>query len=78
MRTARRNEKSAGLAKRTGTTWSPEELAVANGIGVNTALQEGPPLKVAILQAYTPRKHCETDSGFAFESGDDARRNRSG
>ncbi len=56
VRTARSGEKSAGVAKRTGSTWSPEALAVANGIEVDTSFREGQPVKVAIPQAYTPRK----------------------
>ena len=55
VRTARSGEKSAGVAKRTGSTWSPEALAVANGIEVDTPFRKGLPLKVAIPQAYTPR-----------------------
>ena len=55
VRNARSGEKSAGVAKRTGSTWSPEALAVANGIEVDTPFRKGRPLKVAIPQAYTPR-----------------------
>ncbi len=56
VRTARSGEKSADIVKRTGSTASPEALAVSNGIDVDTVLQEGQLLKVAIPQAYTPRK----------------------
>ncbi len=55
VRTTRSGETPAGVAKRTGSTWSPEALAVANGIEVGAVLEEGRPLKVAIPQAYTPR-----------------------
>jgi predicted Zn-dependent protease len=56
-RTAQTGENPAGISKRTGSTWSPAEFAVANGIEVDTALEGGQPLKAAIPQAYTPRKH---------------------
>lgn len=54
-RSAQSGETAAGVAVRTGSTWSAEALAVANGIEMGTALQEGRSLKVAIPQAYTPR-----------------------
>ncbi len=55
VRTARRSETPERVAKRTGSTWSPEALAVANGIEVDTPFSEGEPVKVAIPQGYTPR-----------------------
>jgi predicted Zn-dependent protease len=55
VRAARSGEKSAAVAKRTGSTWGAEALAVANGIEVGTSLRDGQLLKVAIPQAYTQR-----------------------
>ena len=46
VRAARSGEKPAGVAKRTGSTSSPEALAVANGIEVDTLLREGQLLEV--------------------------------
>ena len=56
VRTARSGEKPDGIVERTGSTSSPEALAVSNGIEVDTVLREGQLLKVAIPQVYTPRK----------------------
>jgi len=56
VRTAHAGEKPAAIVKRTGSTWSPEAFAVANGIEIDTALRGGQLVKVAIPQPYTPRK----------------------
>jgi len=55
VQTARSGETPADVAKRTGSTWSSEELAVANGIEAGMSFQKGQPVKVAIAQPYTPR-----------------------
>ena len=55
VQTARSGETPEDVIKRTGSTWSPEALAVANGTEVATPFSEGEPVKVAIPQAYTPR-----------------------
>ena len=56
VRAARAGETSTTIAERTGSTWSPEALAVANGIDVDTHLKGGQLVKVAKPQSYTPRK----------------------
>lgn len=55
-RKAHPGENAASILKRTGSTWSPEAFAVANGIETDTKLKDGQLVKVAIPQPYTPRK----------------------
>lgn len=55
VREARAGETSAALAQRTASTWSAEQLAVANGVEFGAAFGSGQPIKVALPQAYTPR-----------------------
>ena len=43
------------VAKRTGSSWSAEQIAVANAIDAEQRLNDGRLLKVGIPQAYTPR-----------------------
>jgi predicted Zn-dependent protease len=44
----------AATLKRSESTWSPEEAAVANGIELDATLQAGAWLKVAVPQPYQP------------------------
>jgi len=55
-RRARSGENATSISKRLGSTWSPEEFAVANGIETDTKLSDGQLVKVAIPQPYTSRK----------------------
>ena len=52
LRSARPGETAEALAKRTGSTWSAAELAVANAVDAHTALEAGRRLKVALLEPY--------------------------
>ena len=56
VRKARSGENATSISERTGSTWSPEAFAVANGIETDTMLRNGQLVKVAIPQPYTPRK----------------------
>jgi predicted Zn-dependent protease len=53
---ARRGETIDALARRTRSAWSNEEIAVANGLSVGTALAEGQVIKVAVAEPYKPRR----------------------
>jgi predicted Zn-dependent protease len=55
VREARSAETPAAIAKRAGSTWSPEQLAVANAVDLGAAFRNGQPVKLAIPQPYTPR-----------------------
>jgi len=55
VRKARSGETTAALAKRTGSGWSAEQIAVANALQADTRLQAGKLMKVGISQAYTSR-----------------------
>ena len=46
---------AAALAKRTGSSWSAAQVAVANALEEDTRLRGGQLMKVGIPQAYTPR-----------------------
>lgn len=56
VRKARTGETPAALAKRAGSSWSAEQVAVANALEVDTRLRAGQLVKVGIPQAYTPRR----------------------
>jgi predicted Zn-dependent protease len=53
---ARAGETIEALAKRAGSAWSKEEIAVANGLAAADPLQEGQLLKVAVAEDYEPAK----------------------
>jgi predicted Zn-dependent protease len=55
VRKARSGEDAAALAKRTGSSWSAAQVAVANALEEDTRLRGGQLMKVGIPQAYTPR-----------------------
>ncbi len=55
VRAARAGETPAAIAKRTGSTWGAEEVAVANAVKVDAAFRGGQQVKLALPQAYTPR-----------------------
>jgi len=55
VRTARANETPADLAKRTGSSWKAERVAVANGVETADRFAAGWPVKVPLPQPYTPR-----------------------
>jgi len=44
------------LTARSRTPWSKEQVAVANGLAVQSALKEGQMVKVAIMETYEPGK----------------------
>jgi predicted Zn-dependent protease len=56
VRPARASETTAEIAKRLGSTWGPERVAVANDVETSSKLDAGWPVKVALPQAYTPRE----------------------
>ena len=51
---ARAGETLARLSARTGSTWTPREIAVANGLAENAALAAGQLVKVALPEPYRP------------------------
>jgi predicted Zn-dependent protease len=53
---ARAGETLDALARRTGSAWSKEEIAVANGLAAGTPLAEGQLIKVTNVQPYEPQK----------------------
>lgn len=55
VREARSGETPEKLTKRTASTWSTEQLAVANAVKTGEVLKAGQPMKVAISQPYTRR-----------------------
>ncbi|MDH4016180.1 MAG: M48 family metalloprotease [Actinomycetota bacterium] len=55
IREARSRETPAQLGKRVGSSWSDEQVAVANGVETSTRFSAGEPVKVGIEQRYTPR-----------------------
>jgi len=52
----RGGESIGELKQRTGSAWSVEEIAVANGLNLSDKLHEGQLLKVAKTEAYTPNR----------------------
>ena len=53
VRAGRKGETLEAFVERTGGSWSPEESAIANGLGDDTHLEGGQLLKVPISQRYT-------------------------
>jgi predicted Zn-dependent protease len=54
VRPGRRGESLEAFLERTKGTWSPEQTAIANGLGVDARLGSGQLLKLPISQRYTP------------------------
>ncbi|HTU02766.1 MAG TPA: M48 family metalloprotease, partial [Candidatus Sulfotelmatobacter sp.] len=54
--TARAGESLADLARRSRSVWSPEELAIANGLPADARLKAGQPIKVAVSEPYRDRR----------------------
>lgn len=52
VRQARQGESLEQLLERTGSVWTPEEAALANGIEVDAALRGEMPIKLAIPEPY--------------------------
>jgi len=52
----RGGESIGELKQRTGSAWSVEEIAVANGLNLSDKIHEGQLLKVAKTEAYTPNR----------------------
>jgi predicted Zn-dependent protease len=52
---AHRDETLGGLLGRSGSTWSPEVAAVANGVDAAAALPQGRLVKVAVSEPYASR-----------------------
>ena len=55
MRAARAGETPAEIAKRTGSSWNGEHVAVANEVELDDRFAAGFAVKVALPQAYTAR-----------------------
>jgi predicted Zn-dependent protease len=55
VRAARSRETPAAIAKRTGSTWGAENVAVANAVELDAAFPSGREVKLALPQAYTRR-----------------------
>ncbi|MCP5058431.1 MAG: M48 family metalloprotease [bacterium] len=53
VRTSRSQETASSLAKRTGSTWSAKELAVANGVEFEAHFFRGQSVKVAVPEPYS-------------------------
>ena len=53
---ARDGESLEALAERTGSTWEPAQIAVANALEDGARLREGQLVKVAVPQPYAPRE----------------------
>jgi len=49
---ARHGETIGDVVRRTGSAWSPEEAAVANGVAPGDVLASGQPVKVAMTEPY--------------------------
>ncbi len=54
-REARVGETPASIAERTGSSWKPEQVAVANAVEVGSAFGAGSLVKLSLPQPYTPR-----------------------
>ncbi len=54
--TARDGERPANIARRTGSVWSPDEIAVANGLAAAAPLAVGQAIKVAVPEPYRDRR----------------------
>jgi predicted Zn-dependent protease len=56
VRPAQARETPAEIARRTGSSWKGERVAVANGVELADRFDAGWPAKLALTQAYTPRR----------------------
>jgi len=56
LTTARDGERPAEIARRTGSAWSADEIAVANGLAAGARLAAGQQIKVAIPEPYRDRR----------------------
>jgi len=56
VRAARAGETPVEIAKRTGSSWDAEHVAVANEVAVGDRFDAGWAVKLAVPQAYTPRE----------------------
>jgi len=56
LTTARDGERPAEFARRTGSAWSADEIAVANGLAAGARLAAGQQIKVAIPEPYRDRR----------------------
>jgi predicted Zn-dependent protease len=54
--TARAGERLADVARRVGSIWSANEIAVANGLAADARLAAGQLIKVAIPEPYRERR----------------------
>ncbi|HSC70152.1 MAG TPA: hypothetical protein VLH58_02290, partial [Candidatus Methylomirabilis sp.] len=54
--TARAGERPADVARRTGSVWSADETAVANGLTADARLASGQLIKVAVPEPYRDRR----------------------
>ena len=52
----RDGESIEDLRQRTGSVWSNEEIAVANGLSVSDHIRQGRPMKIAKTEIYIPTK----------------------
>ena len=52
---ARRGETIPSLVARTRSTWTPDMVAVANGLETSARLTEGQPMKIAVNEPYVAR-----------------------
>ena len=53
---ARNGERPAEVARRTGSAWSADEIAVANGLAAGAPLAAGQLIKVAVSEPYRDRR----------------------
>jgi predicted Zn-dependent protease len=54
--TARDGELPSEIARRTGSVWSADEIAMANGLAAGARLAAGQPIKVAVSEPYRSRR----------------------
>ena len=54
--TARDGERPSEIARRTGSVWSADEIAVANGLAAGARLAAGQRIKVAVPEPYRDRR----------------------
>jgi predicted Zn-dependent protease len=53
---ANAGETPLALAARTGSAWSGERVAIANGLEPNARLERGRPVKIAVSAPYRPKR----------------------
>jgi predicted Zn-dependent protease len=54
--TARAGERLADVARRAGSVWAADEIAVANALAADARLRAGQAIKVAVLEPYRDRR----------------------